>query len=483
MKNKRFSPLAQGNAAQAAIFFIAFGSLFMPAWAAMTEPFISYTVQKGDSLQALTRSLLLQSSQWGQVAQLNGLKNPNLLQPGQVIAIPKSLLNFGSQPRIATPGKVLSAEGDVQLNGQAVKVGDAVPEGAKLQTGPNSSAVMQLGDGSRVQLMPKTLAEVSVQHSYALRDPASSASTNWFSGTIRLLQGVLETVADKKANRATPLQVTTPTSIVGVRGTHFRVAYEDPASQSARTEVLEGNVRTDITAQKVGSNLGGGFGAAVKPQDRAVNVVALLAAPAAQSTTQVVRDGSAKALYTVGAVAGAALYRAQLAADDKFTQIRGDFKSAGPEFDVASLPNGTYFARVRGVDPANIEGFDSLALLTLVAAPVKLVWPGEIATGAFVTSVPSGLLLKVYNQSVDWPQSLAVQVARDAAFTQDLQTVALEANGTVLLSGITAGSLRYVRFATTASQAAYTSGIYTLELPGNWGTTVLSVAQALKPVK
>ncbi len=453
----------------------------------MNEPFVRYTVQSKDTLQGLTRTLLQKPSQWPQVAKLNGLKNANLIYPGQIIDVPKSLINLSSQPRIALSGKVISVEGDVKIGGQAAQVGAAVPEGARLQTGPNSSAVVQLADGSRMQLMPKTLAEVTRQHGYALRDPASSASTTWFSGAIRLVEGVLDTLAEKKANRITPLEVTTPTSVVGVRGTQFRVAYEDPASGTARTEVIEGKVRSDNSAQKVGAEVGGGFGAAFKPADREVKVVPLLPALAlAQLPAQVVRTGAASAsavanaAWTVGTLPGAAGYRAQFATDAQFAQIRGDFKSASPAINVSALSNGSYYARVRGIDPAGIEGFDAVKLVEIKS---NLVWPSEIAIGAAASYTPEGLLLKVYSQSPDKPQQLTVQVASDAAFTQAMQSVPLAANATALLANIPVGQRSYVRFTSSAPGQQGASATFIMDVPGNWGTTVLGMAQALQPVR
>lgn len=478
------------SAAKLALVLIATCALLPTVWAAMTEPFVRYTVQPKDTLQNLTRSLLQQPSQWAQVAKLNGLKNANLIYPGQTIDVPRSLLNLSLQPRIALSGKIISVEGDVKIGGQAAQVGGAVPEGARLQTGPNSSAVVQLADGSRLQLMPKTLAEVTRQHGYALRDPSSSASTTWFSGAIRLVEGVLDTLAEKKANRVTPLEVSTPTSIVGVRGTQFRVAFEDPASGVARTEVIEGKVRSDNSAQKVGANVGGGFGAAFKSTDREVKVVPLLPAlPVAQLPAQVVRTSaanasgspsSANAVWAVGTLAGAAGYRAQFATDAQFAQIRGDFKSSSPAVNVSALANGSYYARVRGIDPAGIEGFDAVRLVEIKST---LIWPSEITIGAAASYTPEGLLLKVYGQSPDIPQQLTVQVARDAAFTQGVQSATLAANATALLTNIPAGQRSYVRFTSSTPGQQGLSATFIMDVPGNWGTTVLGMAQALQPVR
>jgi hypothetical protein len=470
--------------AQAAIIFVAFGTAHQSAWAAMTEAYVSYTVKAKDTLQGLSQTLLKQPSQWSEVAKLNGMKNPNLIYPGQVIDVPKSLLNLNSQTRVELPGKVISVSGDVKIGGQPLLAGAAVPEGAKLQTGPNSSAIVMLGDGSRVQLMPRTIAEVTTQHGYSLRDPSSSASTTWFSGAIRLVEGVLDTLAEKRVNRMSPLQVTTPTSVVGVRGTQFRVAYEDPASGVARTEVIEGKVRSDITAQKTGADVGGGFGAAVKPTDREVKVVALLPALAQpQLPAQVVRAEGNLAAWTVGSINGAAGYRAQFATDEQFAQIKGDFKSKSPVLDVTALANGNYYARVRGVDPAGIEGFDAVRLVEIKPTPIKLVWPNEISLGAYIRYTADGIVLKAYDRSTDKPAQLSVQIARDAAFSQNLQTLPMAADATVVLPAMAAGQRSYVRFVGTHAGQQATSAVFALVVPADWGTTVLTMAQALQPVR
>jgi hypothetical protein len=487
MNNQQLAPI---NIAQAAIILVAtglgFGGSHAWAQAPMSEPFISYTVQPKDSMQGLSSSLLQNVNQWPAVARLNSLKNPNLIYPGQIINIPKSLLNFKSQPRLDMPGKVLSVQGDAKLNGQATTVGSPVPEGARLQTGAGSSLLVQLGDGSRVQLMPQTLADVTTQHGYALRDPSSSASTTWFSGVIRLTQGVLDTFAEKKAQRATPLQVTTPTSLVGVRGTQFRVAFEDPASGTARTEILEGQVVTENTTQKVSANIGGGFGAAIKPQEREIKVVALLPAlKPEQLPPLVLRSGPSnlKADWTVPPITGAAGYRAQFATDDQFAMIVGDVKSTAPALDVSTLPNGSYWARVRGVDPSGIEGYDAVKLVQIQAAPLPLMWPSEVSIGAVAVYSTDGVVLRINTQSPDLPQQLTAQVARDIGMTDTVRSLPLS-NGRVLLKELNAGDRVYVRFnGTTAQGQNASSAVYELRLPSDWGSTVQTLAQALQPLR
>jgi hypothetical protein len=492
-------PFAVMKPAQDATHLIAFATALAclsasGAWAAIdkpTEPYITYTVKQGDTLQALSRDLLAVPQKWNELARLNGLKNPNLILPGQVIDVPRSMINFANQPKLSTTGVLQSANGTVTINGAAAQIGAIVPEGARVQTAVASSAVIKLSDGSTVQLMPRSLAEVVTQHGYAMKDPASSISTTWFSGAIRLVEGVLDVAADKLAKRKDPLNVVTPTSLVGVRGTQFRVAYEDPSSRMARTEVLEGKVQVDNPARGVGAAVDGGFGVAVKPNDREIKVVALLPALAVNSLpTRVERVGEGQqAAWTVGVLSGATAYRAQLAQEPTFSQIVLDTKSASNAINLAAAPNGSYFARVRGVDASGIEGYNAVRQIDIAtaaapAAPVTLIWVREINIAASAQAVPEGVRLSLNTSSVDTPRRLEIQIAQDAAMTQGVQTLAVQEDSTVLLKDLTAGQRRFVRFTGTSPQGmAGSSAVYLLELPGNWGATVFGMTGALQNLR
>lgn len=459
-----------------------------------TEPYISYTVVPKDKLLVVSRRLLADPKQWSVLARLNGLKDPNVILPGQVLDVPRSMVNFANQTKLATSGVLQSANGSVTINGTAAEAGAPVPEGARVQTGAASSAVVKLSDGSSVQLMPRTLADVVTQHGYAMKDPATSISTTWFSGAIRLVEGVLDIAANKAANRKEPMGVVTPTSNIGIRGTQFRVAYEDLTTRTARTEVLEGKVRADNTVLAVGVEVNGGFGVAIKPNEREIKVVALLPA-LAESTlparVERAREGQ-QAIWTVGALAGAAGYRAEVAQDAAFAQIVFDAKSNAQAINLAGAPNGNYFARVRGIDSSGIEGYNAARRIEIAtaAAPTPappaatLIWIREINIAATAEYLPEGLLLRVNTSATDTPRSLQVQLAQDAAMTQGLQTLAVDPTGNVILRGLIPGESRYVRFTGISSQGiAGNSPIMLLDLPKNWGSTVFGLISALQPLR
>ncbi|NJS36699.1 MAG: LysM peptidoglycan-binding domain-containing protein [Brachymonas sp.] len=491
MKN---NALAGTKYAPNATYLIAFGSLMtsilalpMSAQAAIAqhkEPYISYTVQPGDKLLVVSRTLLADPKQWNQLAKLNGLKDPNVIRPGQVLDVPRSMINFANQPKLASGGVLQSANGQITVNGSPAQAGQAIPEGAQVQAAASSSAVVKLSDGSTVQLMPRSLAQVVSSHGYAMKDPSSSISTTWFSGAIRLLEGVIDVAANKLAQRKEPMGVTTPTANIGVRGTQFRVAYEDPAERTSRTEVLEGKVRTDTAS--AGADVAGGFGVAVKPNEREIKVVALLPAlptSALPERVQRAREGNVAA-WTVSPLAGAAAYRAELAQDAAFTQIVLDIKSPSPAINLTAAPNGNYFARVRGIDANGIEGFNAARPIQIADAPVSLIWIREINIAATADFLPNGLLLRVNTSSSDAPRNLQVQIAQDPGFTQGVQSLALAADSTVIIPGLNAGERRFLRFAGTNSLGiAGTSPVLLLELPANWGSTVFGMTSALQPLR
>lgn len=446
-----------------------------------TEPYISYTVKPGDKLLILSRQLLSDPKQWSALARLNGLKDPNVIRPGQELDVPRSMINFTAQPKLATQGVLQSANGVVTINGVPAQSGAVVPEGARVQTAAGSSAVVKLSDGSTVQLMPRSLAEVVTQHGYAMKDPSSSISTTWFSGVIRLVEGMLDIAAEKTAKRKEPMGVITPTSNIGIRGTQFRVAYEDPATRTARTEVLEGRVRAEAPAQATGADVAGGFGVAIKPGEREIKVVALLPAlPESALPARVERTRDAQqAIWTVGALSGAAGYRAELAQDSAFSQIVFDTKSNSPAINLSAATNGNYFARVRGFDTAGIEGYNAVRRIDISAQ--NLVWIREINVAAIADHVPEGVLLTLNMSAFDTPRQMQLQVARDAGMAQMEQTLAVDASGKITLTGLKPGDKRYVRFTGTSPQGTVgSSPVLQLELPLNWGTTVLGLTSALQ---
>lgn len=327
--------------------------------ATSTESLFTYTVQPKDELIKMAEASFTSNEGWKEVATLNRLKDPNKIQPGQVLKIPLRLLKM-----VKREGVLLSVSGDVQLSGQPAVVGSLVPEGAQLQTGANSSAQVQLADQSRVTLMPHTDARLVTSQIIDFGNFDQKSQATWFTGLIRLTKGAVDVLAAKLAKRNTPLQVETPTSLAGVRGTVFRVAYEDPASQNTRTEVLEGVVRTDSVAQKTGADLPKGTGTVLNPSIQRIQVSPLLEAPSINAHTVVFKP---QARWNMPTLAGAEHFKVQISGFKDFSNVvREQVVDRHGQADFSDLSNGVWHVRVRGIDARTLEGFNAEATLQVM---------------------------------------------------------------------------------------------------------------------
>ena len=94
---------------------------------------------------------------------------------------------------------------------------------------------------------------------------------------MRIVHGSVEVLATR-ALRVKPLEVSTPTAVIGVRGTEYRVGLEE-GSDSTHAEVLDGRVQVDPSGADAGVPVSAGFGASVQAGARTAAVSALLAAP------------------------------------------------------------------------------------------------------------------------------------------------------------------------------------------------------------
>lgn len=370
------------------------------------ELMVEFTVTRSDTMIGLSRQVLVSPQAWREVATLNRLRDPNRINPGQVLRIPQRLMR--SSP---TPAKLVSVVGDVRVDGAAGVLGSDLNEGQKLQTAEGASAVLAMADGSRLRVPPSSLAEVAASRTYGGRGatPGADPSTGgWFAGALRVLKGSVEVFATKVL-RAKPLEVITPTAVVGVRGTQFRVSFDEAANASTRSEVVEGVVRLDAGKQTPGVDLRAGFGAVNDASGSAARVARLLDAPDLAAVPELFE----RPLVRFKSVAPAEVLRVQVAEDSNFDRIVSDQRvPAGTDVRIAGLEDARWHLRARRVDEQGIEGFDATRVFVLAARPEPPAYRAPRADA----KQSIGTVEFAWASNVAAPQA-RLQVARDAAFT------------------------------------------------------------------
>ena len=295
------------------------------------------------------------------------------------------------------------------------------PEGQTVQTGPGGSAVVELADGSRLRLPPSSLAQVIASQNLGARpENAASLSTansdsaraGWFSGALRLLSGSVEVFATKVL-RAKPLEVVTPTAVVGVRGTAFRAGFNVAPNGSTRVEVVEGQVRFDALAKPAGADVAAGFGSTTDAAGGPPQVVKLLDAPDLSSLA----ERFERPIVRFALPGETTALRVQVAADAAFDKIVSDQRvEPGAEARIVGLADATWQVRSRRIDAQGIEGFDANRSFVLKARPEP---PAYLQPRSDSKQAVGSI---AFNWAPNIEASrVRIQVADDAAFTNPLQ--------------------------------------------------------------
>jgi hypothetical protein len=310
----------------------------------------------------------------------------------------------------ALPVRLTSAVGDVRVGNDAAQAGATLAEGQSLQTGANGSAVLALADGSRVRVPPSSLAEIVASRGPGATeaDAARLAGDGLFTGVLRMLRGSVEVLA-AKLRRSQPLEVTTPTAVVGVRGTQYRVTL-DGDSGATRSEVLDGRVKMESPQRSVGSDIAAGFGAAIDASARVPVPAKLLPAP----DLAAMPERFERPLVRFALPTEKETVRVQVAQDADFERIVDDQKVvAGSDVRIAGLDDARWFLRARRLDGQGIEGYDAVRPFVLKARPEPP------ATNTPRAGAKQSLGPVEFNWSPNLEaRSVRLQVARDAAFSQ-----------------------------------------------------------------
>ena len=369
---------------------------------AAQEPSVEFRISPRDTLIGLSERVFTSRAAWREIARINRLRDPNRIYPGQILRVPVRLMRAAP-----LPVRVTSTIGDVRVGGVPVEAGATLAEGQSLSTGANASAVLELGDGSRVRVPPASLADVIASRSYGGEADAARAATNgWFSGVLRMVRGSVEVLASK-VRRVAPLEVTTPTAVVGVRGTEYRVHFDD-AERVTRSEVLDGTVRFESPDRAAGADLRGGYGAALGASAPAPLPTALLAAPDLGAMPALFE----RPLVRFALPAEKETVRVQVAVDPAFDKIVDDQRvPAGTDVRVANLADARWHLRARRLDGQGIEGFDATRSFVLKARPEP---PASNAPRSGAKQ-PVGAVEFAWSPNIE-AASVRLQVARDPAF-------------------------------------------------------------------
>ncbi|MCZ4303917.1 FecR domain-containing protein [Zoogloeaceae bacterium G21618-S1] len=356
---------------------------------------VTYVVQPGDTLIGLGKTLLENPDRWPTVQRLNAVADPYRIPIGRSLRIPVTLLR--KEPRAA---RVVHVSGGASADGQPLAVDQKVSEGARLVTPAEGFMTLELPDGSRLTLQPQSDVRIDALHGFKGVDDVQRA-------TFDVRQGRIETEVKPQAGPAARYRIHTPTAIIGVRGTSFRVASE---SGQTRAEMRSGTVavRGDKPGREIA--LKQGFGLVARAGQPLAAPVPLLPAP--DLAGMATRYERPVMRVQLAPVVGAVGYRGQVAQDAGFTRIVAETQAAVPDLKIAGLPDGAYYLRVRAYDSRGLEGRDADLAVRLKARPE----PPFINAPRPDGKAGAGEVKFAWAQA-EGAASYRFEIARDAGFT------------------------------------------------------------------
>ena len=387
------------------------------------EPSYAYTTQRSDTVIGISRQLLADPLSWREVVSFNRLANPNQIPTGTPLRIPLRLLR--SESALA---KVEQVVGEVRaVNGGTtvpLRGGEALAEGATLQTGADASTVVRLADGSLLRLAANSRMQIDRARRYT--------AVNHVSSGVKLEQGRVEVQATKAVAGKPGFEVRTPQGVLGVRGTEFRVKVGGD-TQITGGEVLEGAVQFAGGAGEAGGReLGAGFGTVIDAERRVGEPSPLLQAP--DVSAMPILQERLVLRFPLPTMAGATGFRGQVARDAQFQEVLADNLAQGPELRLTNLADGNYVLRVRAIDARSLEGRDAVLAFRLKARPEPPLPSSPAPRG-----VTRGTKVELAWAANPEAASYRLQVASDEGFTRVVRELPALATTSLDLDNIAPG--------------------------------------------
>ncbi len=371
------------------------------AVSAEKKPWV-YVVTNGDSLWNISSKFLTSIDYYTQLQQLNNIKYPKRMKPGSVIRIPMEWIKH-------TPAsaQISFLKGDSQfLRNKVLSPLTSTTKlvlGDEIRTGDNGSATVVFADGSEMVLFKNTIVAFDHLSSYG--------KTGMVDTRIRVIQGKVETNAQKNKGPGSRLDISTPSAISSVRGTVYRVS--NTGENISTVEVIEGSVAVAGEKPDNTISVATGQGTRIEKGEEPTKPVALLAPPTI-TTTQTFFEKLPEIQWIKNTKAES--YNLQLSENNNFKSILWSQSTSATSMVLPQLSDGVYFYRVTATDTLGIEGLPVVKQLTVNLAPSapKLIHTAEKILG------DNKLSSLEWNISTDGADRYQIEIAKDKEFTQSV---------------------------------------------------------------
>jgi hypothetical protein len=321
--------------------------------------FIVYKIKSGDNISKLAQKYLIQSANLEEIQKANQLHNIDLLKTGSNLNIPRQLLK--TKPSSATIiGLSCATAIRVDSSTKPLHVGSVVAEGAIIEVPAECHASLLLEDGSVIRLPSSASLKITTLRKNALESAPEVK--------LDLARGRIELDVNKNRSKSTPFEVRTPLSIMGVRGTEFRVGYS-PDEQTGQVEVLGGTVQTRGSSDAISRPITKGLGVPIDSDGKALAIEKLLEAPLFESA-QPTQGAQPSYVVALAPVPLASYYTAVHANSATFNEAKSSQQLLTPELFIPRLSRQATFYQLSSASESGLIGIErNYAFCAALAGP------------------------------------------------------------------------------------------------------------------
>ena len=313
----------------------------------------TYTTRPNDTLWDISQKYLKSVTYWERLQKHNSVNIAKQLAPGTRLRIPLEWLKMQ-----AVDATVVSITGKVELvrseSTKAVILSskESISIGSKIITGDNGSALIQFADSSTLLIQKNSQVVFNTLSSYG--------KTGMVDTRLRLQKGRVETSVTPMKNSGSRYEIKTPAAVAAVRGTQFRVAYENN-QQTMASEVVKGEV--SVAAEGIEQSLIKGFGTITEKGKAPQPPVKLLIQPDLKNIPNIVKY--LPFTFKWPELENAVQYRVQISPAEQQNALIHESNQNSEQFTLNTLNDGQYILRIRGIDENGLEGFNAKRAFTL----------------------------------------------------------------------------------------------------------------------
>ena len=307
----------------------------------------TYTTRPNDTLWDISQKYLKSVTYWERLQKHNSVNIAKNLAPGTRLRIPLKWLKIR-----AADATVVSITGDVKLSStgstevETLSSKHSISIGNKIITSDNGSALIQFADGSTLLIQKNSQVHFDTLSSYG--------QTGMVDTRLRLQQGRVETSVTPMKDTRSRYEITTPAAVAAVRGTQFRIAYENKRHIMA-SEVVKGEV--NVAAEGIEQAVKKGFGTITEKGKAPQAPIKLLTKPNLNNIPTELKY--LPFTFNWPELENAKQYRIQISSAEQQEGIMYESTQSTEKFIVNELDNGNYILRIRGVDINGLEGFNA----------------------------------------------------------------------------------------------------------------------------